>query len=61
MFGAEHLNKQHWAAHFEGGTIYQAFLSALNYHRWHSPLDGLIIDIYNIEGTYLFDQSQFLD
>ena len=23
---------------FAGGTIYQAFLSALSYHRWHSPV-----------------------
>lgn len=60
MFGPKHLNKQHYAIHFAGGTVYQAFLSALNYHRWHSPVDGMIEDIYNIEGTYLFDQSQFL-
>lgn len=25
---------------FVGGTIYQAFLSALSYHRWHSPVSG---------------------
>jgi phosphatidylserine decarboxylase len=25
-----------WADQFVGGTIYQAFLSALSYHRWHS-------------------------
>jgi len=25
---------------FVGGTVYQAYLSAENYHRWHSPVSG---------------------
>ena len=37
---------------FVGGTIYQAFLSALSYHRWHSPVSGTIVKTYLIEGTY---------
>ncbi len=37
---------------FVGGTIYQAFLSALSYHRWHSPISGKIIKAYTIDGTY---------
>ena len=28
---------------FVGGTVYQAFLSATNYHRWHSPVTGTIV------------------
>ena len=28
---------------FTGGTVYQAFLSATNYHRWHSPVAGTIV------------------
>lgn len=28
--------------HFVGGTIYQAFLSALSYHRWHAPVSGTV-------------------
>ena len=31
------------AEQFVGGTIYQAFLSALSYHRWHSPVSGTIV------------------
>jgi len=46
------LNGDELASQFVGGTIYQAFLSALNYHRWHSPVDGKIIKAYNIPGTY---------
>lgn len=49
------------AKHFEGGTVYQAYLSALSYHRWHSPVDGIIEDIYQIDANYYFDQSQFID
>jgi len=37
---------------FEGGTIYQAFLSALSYHRWHSPVSGTIALAYIVEGSY---------
>ena len=35
-------------------------MSALDYHRWHSPVDGVIEDIYGIEGTYYLGQSQFI-
>jgi phosphatidylserine decarboxylase len=37
---------------FVGGTVYQAFLSATNYHRWHSPLAGTIVRAFVQEGTY---------
>ena len=37
---------------FIGGTVYQAFLSALSYHRWHSPVDGVIKKAYVVEGSY---------
>lgn len=37
---------------FVGGTIYQAFLSALSYHRWHSPVSGTIVKAYVKDGTY---------
>jgi len=37
---------------FVGGTVYQAFLSATNYHRWHSPVAGTIVRAFTREGTY---------
>jgi phosphatidylserine decarboxylase len=37
---------------FIGGTVYQAFLSAENYHRWHSPVSGIIKAIHQVEGSY---------
>ncbi|MGZ8177919.1 phophatidylserine decarboxylase associated domain-containing protein [Williamsia sp. SKLECPSW1] len=37
---------------FEGGTVYQAFLSAFNYHRWHSPVAGTIVRTHLVDGTY---------
>ncbi len=42
MFGGIKYNKEYIAEHFTGGTVYQAFLSALSYHRWHAPVDGII-------------------
>ena len=37
---------------FIGGTVYQAFLSATNYHRWHSPVAGTIVRAFVQDGTY---------
>ena len=37
---------------FVGGTVYQAFLSATNYHRWHSPVAGTVLRAYLVDGTY---------
>lgn len=37
---------------FVGGTVYQAFLSALNYHRWHSPVTGKVVKAFVKEGSY---------
>ncbi|KAI1445063.1 Phophatidylserine decarboxylase-domain-containing protein [Annulohypoxylon stygium] len=40
------------AAQFDGATVYQAFLSALSYHRWHSPVSGRIVRAFVKDGTY---------
>ena len=40
------------AEQFVGGTVYQAFLDAHNYHRWHSPVTGTIRKAFVREGTY---------
>lgn len=40
------------ASQFVGGTVYQAFLSALSYHRWHSPVSGKIVKAEVVDGTY---------
>lgn len=40
------------AKQFDGATVYQAFLSALSYHRWHSPVSGTIKKAYVVDGTY---------
>ena len=37
---------------FVGGTVYQAYLSATNYHRWHSPVAGTIVRAFRADGTY---------
>jgi phosphatidylserine decarboxylase len=37
---------------FVGGTVYQAFLSATNYHRWHSPVAGTVVRAFVQPGTY---------
>ncbi|KAF2212153.1 hypothetical protein CERZMDRAFT_41164 [Cercospora zeae-maydis SCOH1-5] len=40
------------AENFAGGTVYQAFLSALSYHRWHAPVSGTVKRAFVQDGTY---------
>jgi len=35
--------------------VYQAFLSAFFYHRWHAPVSGTIVKAYLVDGTYYSD------
>jgi phosphatidylserine decarboxylase len=37
---------------FIGPTVYQVFLNAESYHRWHSPVSGTIQSIHQVEGAY---------
>ncbi|KAL8715551.1 MAG: hypothetical protein Q9220_000887 [cf. Caloplaca sp. 1 TL-2023] len=37
---------------FHGGTVYQAYLDPTNYHRWHSPVSGVIRKAYVHAGAY---------
>lgn len=46
------LDNDPFAPQFVNGTIYQAFLSAFNYHRWHSPVNGTVVKTVVIPGTY---------
>jgi phosphatidylserine decarboxylase len=47
MFAGDPVYEQ-----FIDGTIYQAFLSALSYHRWHSPVNGTVVNAYVVDGSY---------
>jgi phosphatidylserine decarboxylase len=49
------LNWDEYTPQFAGGTVYQAFLSALSYHRWHSPVSGTIDKAYIVNGTYYLE------
>ncbi|RQR62755.1 phosphatidylserine decarboxylase [Burkholderia sp. Bp9126] len=40
------------AERFVGGDVYQAYLSAYNYHRWHAPVSGTVTHAYRVDGTY---------
>ena len=42
---------------FVGGTVYQSFLSAFSYHRWHCPLSGTVAKVRRVPGTY-FSESR---
>lgn len=49
------LNFDDYAPQFAGGTVYQAFLSAQSYHRWHAPVSGTIRKAYVVNGTYYLE------
>jgi phosphatidylserine decarboxylase len=49
------LNFDELTPQFVGGTVYQAFLSALSYHRWHSPVNGTIKKAYVVNGSYYLE------
>ncbi|KXN91784.1 Phosphatidylserine decarboxylase proenzyme [Leucoagaricus sp. SymC.cos] len=46
------LNNDESTSQFIGGTVYQAFLFATSYHRWHSPVNGKIVKVVHVQGTY---------
>lgn len=43
------------AEQFVGGTVYQAFLSALSYHRWNSPVSGRVRKAFVVNGSYYLE------
>jgi phosphatidylserine decarboxylase len=55
---AEHYSLFHmfngdpFTPQFVGGTVYQAYLSTLYYHRWHSPVCGRVVKIVHVPGAY---------
>jgi phosphatidylserine decarboxylase len=46
------MNNDTRAEQFVGGTVYQAYLSADSYHRWHAPVSGKIVSTAIVSGTY---------
>lgn len=53
------LNHDESADLFVGGTVYQAFLSATRYHRWHSSVDGTVVRCFNVPGTYYAEVNTY--
>ncbi|KAL3418445.1 hypothetical protein PVAG01_10161 [Phlyctema vagabunda] len=46
------LDNDPLASEFVGGSVYQAFLSALSYHRWRAPVSGTVVRMRIVAGTY---------
>ena len=51
------LNNNQLTSQFVGGSVYQAFISALSYHCWHAPVSGTVIDIQLVSGTYYSENA----
>lgn len=48
----EHSLAPEYAGRLVGASVYQAFLSPQDYHRWHSPIKGKVVKSYVFPGTY---------
>lgn len=46
------LNNSKYAPHFEGGTAISCVLMPNNYHRYHSPVNGQIVESEEVKGIY---------
>jgi phosphatidylserine decarboxylase len=51
-YSLRHMLNGDFVDRFSEGTVYQAFLSAKQYHRWHSPVTGTIRKLDLVPGTY---------
>jgi phosphatidylserine decarboxylase len=51
-YSLRHMLGGHYVNEFVGGTVYQAFLSPENYHRWHSPVSGVVKKLDQVLGSY---------
>lgn len=59
----ELLNESKLAPHFEGGTAVSCVLLPQNYHHYHAPVTGKIVEGVEIPGIYfgMTDGGHFLD
>ncbi|KAF5384011.1 hypothetical protein D9757_006922 [Collybiopsis confluens] len=51
-YSLRHLLADNFVDQFVGGKAVQGFLNTTGYHRWHSPVNGTIVRIVNVPGTY---------
>ena len=49
---AKLLDSADQAQEFEGGAIVIQRLAPQDYHRWHAPVDGRVVSVDSIPGTY---------
>lgn len=50
--------REDMASLFEGGCLYQGFLSATHYHRWRCPASGHLLKSFIVNGTYFAQRPQ---
>ncbi|MGB0851673.1 MAG: phophatidylserine decarboxylase associated domain-containing protein [Pikeienuella sp.] len=43
------LNGDPMAPQFEGGDVFQSYLSGADYHRWHAPVSGTVVKAEVVE------------
>jgi phosphatidylserine decarboxylase len=54
-------NDPDYASSFTGGTVFQAYLSTADYHRWAMPFAGTIKKAVQVSGTYFALPPELVD
>ena len=44
------LNNSKYLSRFIGGDVFQSFLSGADYHRWHAPIAGTVVETQLVDG-----------
>ena len=52
------MNFDSLTTQFIGGTVYQAFLSALRCHRWNSTVSGMVKKAFDVNGSYYLENRK---
>ena len=55
------LDNSKYAEHFVGGTAMAVFLMPNNYHHYHAPISGLVVESKELVGDRLFGMSDIPD
>jgi phosphatidylserine decarboxylase len=49
------LDNSKYVERFVGGDVFQSFLSGADYHRWHAPVAGTVVDAWIANGLMFSD------
>lgn len=61
LLGDKESRLRGWDKIFNGGPMVIARLAPVDYHRFHFPVDGKILDVYKVKGDFFPVNKLFVD